>query len=285
MSAHQAANSPVNRYLNDIHRVDLLTREEEADLARCWVQNRDPRAAEELISRNLRFVVKVAMGYRKYRLPMADLIQEGNLGLIRAVEKFDPDKGTRLISYAVWWIKAFIQAHIIRSWSMVRVGTTQNQRRLFYKLPGILAEQQEAGKGGPNIAEIAEELGTREEDVVLMMNALRGRDLSLDAPIGDEGSITFGDRMADPGMNPEGCVAANQDQQLRSKLLSEAIACLPERQRQIIELRHRGSESLTLREVGQELGLSRERVRQLEARAMRRLRALIERRYMPSLAA
>ncbi len=285
MSFYPAANSLVNSYLDDIHRVDLLTREEEAELARRWVRERDPKAAEELISRNLRFVVKVAMGYRKYRLPMADLIQEGNLGLIRAVEKFDPERGNRLISYAVWWIKAFIQAHIIRSWSLVRVGTTQSQRRLFYKLPRMLAANGSDETLEQRIKGIADELGTREEDVVLMMNALKGRDLSLDAPISDDSGTTFVDRVADPGPSPEGSAAENQDQRLRFGILDDAIGMLPERQRRIIELRHRGHEQRTLREVGEEMGLSRERVRQLEARAIRRLRALISRQYAPCQAA
>ena len=140
MSRFDDSRRSVSAYMTDIHRKELLTREEENALAARWVADADEAAAAELIQRNLRFVVKVAMGYRKYGVPLPDLIQEGNMGLIRAVEKFDPERGTRLISYAVWWIKAYIQSHIIQTWSLVRIGTTQAQRRLFYKLPKALAK-------------------------------------------------------------------------------------------------------------------------------------------------
>jgi len=268
-------------YMNDVHRSDLLTREEEVELARRWRDDRDEAAAEQLVQRNLRFVVKVAMGYRKYGIPLADLVQEGNLGLIRAVEKFEPDKGTRLISYAVWWIKAYIQSHIISSWSLVRVGTTQTQRRLFYKLPRALAEDRRSGESSEDrVSRLAAELDARPKDILLMMGALKGRDLSLDVPVDSEGGgTTFGDRVADDSPNPEALTVESRDEAERKRVLAECIELLPQRERDIVRLRHFGAESQTLRAVGKELGISRERVRQLEAQAMRRLKAMVASRY------
>lgn len=267
----------LNVYMKDIHRPQLLTREEESALAQRWIEHRDPVAAQELIQKNLRFVVKVAMGYRKYGIPVSDLIQEGNLGLIRAVEKFDPTRGTRLISYAVWWIKAYIQSHVIQTWSLVRIGTTQAQRRLFYKLPRALAEGRLDGETQDRqIDRLAEELRVRPKDVVLMMKAMRGRDLSLDAPLDDEaGGATFVDRVEDSGKGPEQALAEKEEAVYRKRLLDEAVSTLGPREQKIIRLRHGSEKALTLRQVGEELGISRERVRQLEAQALRKLRSLV----------
>lgn len=280
MGSYDPERTPVTVYMDDVQRHDLLTREEEGELARRWRDERDQLAADELVRRNLRFVVKVAMGYRKYGLTLTDLIQEGNLGLIRAVEKFDPDKGTRLISYAVWWIKAYIQSYIIQSWSLVRVGTTQTQRRLFYKLPRALAAGRLDGEGQESwIARVAEELDARPKDVRLMLGAIKGRDLSLDVPLDEGGGVTFGDRVPEPGLNPEQQAAENEDVGLQQRILRECVARLSERERDIITLRHLGPDALTLREVGRRLGLSRERVRQLEAQALRRLQSMMRSRY------
>lgn len=280
MSSYDPERTPVTAYMTDVQRHDLLSREEEKVLAERWKEHRDERAAEELVQRNLRFVVKVAMGYRKYGVPVTDLIQEGNLGLIRAVEKFDPDKGTRLISYAVWWIKAYIQSYIIQSWSLVRVGTTQTQRRLFYKLPRALAEGRRDGEGQESwIARVAEELDARPKDVRLMLGALKGRDLSLDAPLEKGGGVTWGDRVPEPGADPEQATAESQDAAVRKKILDECLQRLSARERDIVTLRHLGAEALTLREVGRRLNLSRERVRQLEAQALRKLRSMMQHRY------
>ena len=281
MARSDGQRSSIATYMDDIHRNELLTREAENELARRWTEGRDELAAQELVKRNLRFVVKVAMRYRKYGVPLSDLIQEGNLGLIRAVEKFDPERGTRLISYAVWWIKAYIQSHIIQTWSLVRIGTTQAQRRLFYKLPRALAESARDGEGGESrIDRLSDELQARRVDVVLMMNALKGRDLSLDAPLDEEGGgTTFVDRVEDRGPGPELLTAESEDARVRRTLLAEAMSCLSERQQEIIRLRHLGDDSMTLREVGAQMGISRERVRQLEALALRRLKAIMGSRY------
>jgi len=268
-------------YLRDVGRVDLLTREKEAELAIAWQTNRDPRAAEQLVSANLRFVVKVARGYSRYRMPLADLIQEGNLGLMHAASKFDASRGTRFLSYAVWWIKAYMQAHVIRSWSMVRIGTTQAQRRLFHKLPRALSEGPEEGEAYDDfIARLATRFDVRPRDVKLMAGVVRGRDLSLDTPVRPgESQLSFLDRVEDPCPDPERTTALSQEQSLRSRLLCEALQKIGERERAIIELRHCSDEPRTLREVGEILGLSRERVRQLENKALLKLRRLVRGRY------
>ena len=278
--ATQSTTEPLSAYMSDVHQTDLLDREQENELARRWRETKEPAAAEELVQRNLRFVVKVAMGYRKYGIPVTDLIQEGNMGLMHAVEKFDPSRGTRLISYAVWWIKAYIQAYIIRSWSLVRVGTTQTQRRLFYKLPKALSQPTVPGESYEDrISRIAEDLNARPKDVLLMMGALKGRDLSLDVPVEDTSVVTWGDRVRDERPNPEQATATSEDDRVRRHILSECVDKLPERESEIIRLRHLVEEPLTLREVGREMGLSRERVRQLEAQALRKLKGMMVPRY------
>jgi RNA polymerase sigma-32 factor len=271
-------------YITDIHRFDLLTREQENELARRWTEHDDPEAAAELVQRNLRFVVKVAMGYRRYGRPVGDLIQEGNLGLLHAVRKFDPSRGTRLISYAVWWIKAYIQSYVIQSWSLVRVGTTQSQRRLFYKLPRALAEEPRDGETRVGrVQRLSKELSAAPRDVILMMNALQGRDLSLDVPVGgEEGGVTFGERVADDKPNPECITIEDDDSRVRRNLLDDAVSKLSAREREIIRLRHRTAEPMTLREVGREIGISRERVRQLESQALRKLKNIMVPRYRRS---
>lgn len=276
----QSHTEPLSAYMSDVHRTDLLDRDQEAALARRWCAERDQAVAEELVRRNLRFVVKVAMGYRKYGVPVTDLIQEGNMGLIRAVEKFDPSRGTRLISYAVWWIKAYIQAYIIRSWSLVRVGTTQTQRRLFYKLPRVLSEPRLPGESqDERIERIAEDLNARPKDVVLMMGALTGRDLSLDVPVAETSMVTWGDRVRDERANPEEATAEGEDDAVRRGILLECLGKLSDRQQEIMRLRHLIDEPMTLREVAAAMGISRERVRQLEGQAFRKLKAMMVPRY------
>ena len=273
-------SEPLSAYMSDVHRTDLLDREQEANLARRWCEHKDQSAAEELVQRNLRFVVKVAMGYRKYGVQVTDLIQEGNLGLMHAVEKFDPSRGTRLISYAVWWIKAYIQAYIIRSWSLVRVGTTQTQRRLFYKLPRALSAAKVPGESYEDrIGRIAEDLNARPKDVLLMMGALKGRDLSLDVPIEESSQVTWGDRVQDERPNPEQATAAGEDDAVRKAILGECIGKLSARQQEIMRLRHLIDEPMTLRQVGAAMGLSRERVRQLEGQALLKLKGMMIPRY------
>lgn len=269
----------LDTYLRDVRRTTLLDRQQEEALALRWRDHRDQAAADELVQRNLRFVVQVALSYRRYGLPLDDLVQEGNLGLIRAVEKYDPSRGTRLISYAVWWIRAYIQSYVLQSWSLVRVGTTRAQRRLFHQLPRALAKLE--GAPGDRVAALAEQLGARAEDVERVMAALQRRDLSLETPVGVDGDLTVADRIADDGDDPETATADAEAGAVRSRTLRACLDRLPPRERAIVELRF-GEDGRTLRDVGDELGLSRERVRQLETLALRRLGAMLrseERRH------
>lgn len=261
----------IRAYMDQVRRVPLLTREQEVELATRHRASQDPGAALRLVDANLRFVVRVALGYRRYGVPLPDLIQEGNLGLIQAVERFDPTRGIRLISYAVWWIRAYIQSAVLRSWSMVRVGTTHTQRRLFYRLPSEAAAL--AGGGGAGGAEeLAERLGVPPGEVRDMQRRLAGRDVSLDGPVDDDRGFSPMDRLADGGHDPESEAAEAQDRAARRHRLQDALGSLPARERVIVEQRHLAEEPRTLAQLGEELGLSRERVRQLESAALVKLR-------------
>ena len=269
-------------YLDQIGRVPLLTREEENELAKRWNKTGDEDAARRLVEANLRFVVKVAMGYRRHGLPLSDLVQEGNLGLMQAVRNFDAERGTRLITYAVWWIKAYIQAAVLRSWSLVRVGTTQTQRRLFYRLPRANDELLQAGLSeSERVRQLANDLMAREPEVRSMLQRLRGRDVQLDQPLGDENEngATLLERLPTPNdEDPERIIQMDHDAITMSDEIHRALALLNPRERHIIELRHLSEDPVTLRSIGDELGISRERVRQLEAQALERLRRILAER-------
>jgi RNA polymerase sigma-32 factor len=264
-------------YLEQIQRVPLLTREEEERLAKAWNEKEDSDAARKLVEANLRFVVKVALGYRHYGIPFNDLVQEGNLGLMKAVQNFDSGRGTRLITYAVWWIKAYIQASVLRSWSMVRIGTTQTQRRLFYRLNKADEELRRAGlPESERVKQLSHDLMAREEEVRNMLSRLKARDLALDAPVTDEeGPARHMDFLQDPRPDPEGEAGRSSATVHRQHLITRALDGLSDRERFIVEHRFLGEERRTLRELGVELGVSRERVRQLEAQALRKMRRLL----------
>lgn len=262
----------IRAYMDQVRRVPLLTREQEVELAIRHRDCGDPGAARRLVDANLRFVVRVALGYRRYGVPLPDLIQEGNLGLIQAVERFDPTRGIRLISYAVWWIRAYIQSAVLRSWSVVRVGTTHTQRRLFYRLPSEAAAAVAGGGTAGGAEELAERLGVPPREVRDMQRRLAGRDVSLDAPVDDDRGFSPMDRLADGGQDPETEAADAQDRAARRDRLRDALGCLPARERAIVEQRHLAEEPRTLAQLGEDLGLSRERVRQLECAALVKLR-------------
>jgi RNA polymerase sigma-32 factor len=268
------------KYASEINRYPLLTREEEQELARLYKKTGSVRAAETLVTSNLRFVVKVSYEYRSYGLKMSDLIQEGNLGLIKAVEKFDPSKDIRLISYAVWWIRAFIQNYILKNWSLVKLGTTQAQRKLFFSLARTKKELEKLKSDGEqreaNVDDIAKRLKVRVSDVREMEQRMAGHDLSLDAPMDDDGGATHLDHVLADGTPVDSLLGAEQE---RARVMGQvrfALKGLDERERFIIENRLLTENPLSLKELGEHFGFSRERARQLELRARVKLRKALE---------
>lgn len=273
-----ASATSLDVYLSEIHRYELLTSEEEQRLARVFRSRGDTRAAHSLVTANLRFVVKVAYEYRSYGLRMADLIQEGNIGLMKAVQKFEPDRGIRLISYAVWWIRAYIQNYILRSWSLVKLGTTQAQRKLFFSLARTRreldrkSEEQGAGSDGRNAAKIAKRLRVKPEEVLEMEQRMEGRDLSLDVPVGDDGLQSHVDAVAADGPALDEEVSSGEERRMVRERILEALERLDRRERYIIESRLMSDQPVTLKDLGDHFGFSRERARQLEIRAKEKLR-------------
>ena len=281
MNRTTTAGSTLDQYLREINRVALLTVDEERRLARQFRDEGDKRAGHRLVEANLRFVVKVAFEYRSYGLRMADLIQEGNIGLMKAVQKFDPDKEIRLISYAVWWIRAYIQNHILKSWSLVKIGTTQAQRKLFFSLARTRHEIERLTPGaglaeeGIDVALVAKKLRVRPSDVVEMTQRMEGRDLSLDAPVAD-GTSTHLEFTPSEGEPQDEELARAEEDRLLSRRVNEAMSHLDPRERHIVEARIMGEGKETLRDLGHHFGFSRERARQLEIRALEKLRRELE---------
>jgi len=261
-------------YMVQINRFPLLSAEQEHDLAVRYQRDNDLEAAHQLICANLRFVVKVAQEYRNYGLKLLDLIQEGNVGLMLAVKKFDPDRGIRLITYAVWWIRAYMHNFIIRSWSLVKIGTTQAQKKLFFKLRQTRqALAQLTGKA--DIDELAQQLDVREEDIAEMSMRLAARDTSLEAQLVPGEDFSLKDTLVDNRVNQEELLGTYEEQQQRSADVRQALTVLNERERQIVENRILTDEPATLQELADVYGISRERVRQLESNALKKLRPLL----------
>jgi len=267
-------------YMKQVNRFDLLSAQEELDLARRYRQQGDLGAAERLVTSNLRFVVKIAWEYRNYGCKLLDLIQEGNIGLMMAVKKFDPERGIRLISYAVWWIRAYIQSFIIRTWSLVKIGTTQAQKKLFFKLN----QTREALKrltGGGDSREIAAELDVRPEDVDEMALRLHRRDASLDVELVEGDDYTLMDTLADERQNQEELLAEHEEDELRRRAIRQALEQLKPREREIVSDRLLRDDPLTLQELADRYGISRERVRQIEQNALRKLKEHLTCRNLP----
>jgi RNA polymerase sigma-32 factor len=265
----------LSTYLSEINQYPLLTQPEEQALARRFRQG-DLSAGHHLVTSNLRFVVKVAYEYRSYGLKMSDLIQEANIGLMKAVQKFDPDKGIRLISYAVWWIRAYIQNYVLKNWSLVKLGTTQAQRRLFFALARTRRELEKLGANDGSIVnaeEIARKLNVKASEVREMEQRMGGRDLSLDAPVGEEGDATHMDFVESESASQADEVAERQEADLTRECIRRALTRLDPRERFIIEHRVMGDAEMTLSELGAHFGFSRERARQLEIRAKDKLKA------------
>ena len=270
--------SSLEVYLSEINRFPLLTVDEEQRLARIYRTESDTRAAHQLVTANLRFVVKVAYEYRSYGFKMADLIQEGNIGLMKAVQKFDPDKGIRLISYAVWWIRAYIQNYILKSWSLVKLGTTQAQRKLFFSLARTKRELDKASaehgfdSDATDANKVAKKLRVKPAEVREMEQRMEGRDLSLDAPMGEDGSTTHVDFVVGEAASQVEELSDAEEQRMVQGRVGEALAHLDQRERYIIQMRVMSDRPMTLKELGDHFGFSRERARQLEIRAKEKLK-------------
>ncbi len=258
-------------YMAQINRFDLLTAEDERRLARQLRDQGDLDAAHRLVCANLRFVVKVAHEYKGYGVRLLDLVQEGNIGLMKAVKKFDPDRGIRLITYAVWWIRAYMQNFIMRSWSLVKIGTTQAQRKLFFKL-GQTRNALRNLTGSEDYEEIANELDVNQEVVLEMSQRLGQRDASLDLQIGSEGDFSLMDTLADERDNQETTLIDAQSRSQMSVQIGKALATLNPREKAIIEQRLLTEAPRTLQELADEYDISRERVRQVEQKALQKLK-------------
>ena len=258
-------------YIAEINHFPLLTAEDEFKFAVRLKKHNDMEAAEKLVVSNLRFVVKIAHEYRNYGFKLADLIQEGNIGLIHAVKKFDPYKGYRLISYAVWWIRAYIQNYLIKSWSIVKIGTTQAQRKLFFKLSQAKKQLETLSKKKPEFAEIAESLGVKGSEVAEMDLRMGSRDVSLHEFIGDEGDTTHIDLLAYEGDDQEVALIKNEEKSLVKQNIASALAKLSERESYIILNRVMADNPETLQEIGNKFNITRERARQIEKQALKKV--------------
>lgn len=279
----------LEKYLQEINSYPLLKSDEEERLARLWVQENDLDAAQKLTTSNLRFVVKVSYEYRRYGIKLADLIQEGNIGLIMAIKKFDPDRGVRLISYAVWWIRAQIQNYILQSWRLVKIGTTQAQRKLFYKLEKTKRMLARLHGGAENVQrkDVAAALNVKESLVEEMEQRLGAQEMSLDGRFqmdGEEGR-SLAEVLPDDGPSPEEQIGESEYMEMRKHSLYQALDRLSDRERLIIRRRRLIDEPQTLSEIGKHLNITRERVRQLEARALRKLRTFLSEEHLDLMVA
>jgi RNA polymerase sigma-32 factor len=266
-----AVTGTLDLYISEINRFSLLTAEEEFKFAVQLKKFGDVDAAEKLIVSNLRFVVKIAHEYRSYGFSLADLIQEGNVGLIHAVKKFDPYKGYRLISYAVWWIRAYIQNYLIKSWSLVKIGTTQAQRKLFFKLSQTKKELETLSKKNPEFGEIATSLGVKGSEVAEMDLRMGSRDVSLNEFINDDGDSSHIDFLTYKGEDQESSLIKDEEMSLAQRDIAGALTNLSERENYIIINRIMSDDPKTLQEIGTKYNISRERARQIEKQALKKM--------------
>jgi len=273
------AEPGLTHYLKEIRRFPMLERQEEYVLAKRWREHGDRNAAHKLVTSHLRLVTKIAWDYRGYGLPISEAISEGNVGLMQAVERFEPEKGFRLATYAMWWIKASIQEYLLRSWSLVKMGTTANQRKLFFNLRKAQSKISILNDGDMRLDQvkiIARRIGVTDTDVIYMNRRLGG-DASLNAPIRDDGnSGEWQDWLVDESPDQETTLAASEEFDKRRKTLSDALIVLNERERRIFETRRLAEEQITLAELAEEFGLSRERVRQIEVSAFEKVRNAVK---------
>ncbi len=264
----------LSRYLQEIRKFPMLTQEDEYMLARAWKEHGDTEAAHKLVTSHLRLVAKIAMGYRGYGLPLGELISEGNVGMMQAVKRFDPEKGFRLATYAMWWIRASIQEYVLRSWSLVKMGTTAAQKKLFFNLRRIKGQIEAIEEGDlkpENVAEIARRLGVSEDEVISMNRRLTAPDSSLNAPLRDESDSEWQDMLVDEDMDQEERLVERDELTLRQQLLNDAMSVLNDREKHILTERRLKEDPATLEDLSQEYKISRERVRQIEVRAFEKL--------------
>ncbi len=276
-----SGESGLARYLQEIKRFPMLEPQEEYMLAKRWREHNDREAAHKLVTSHLRLVAKIAMGYRGYGLPIGEVISEGNVGLMQAVKRFEPDKGFKLATYAMWWIRASIQEYILRSWSLVKMGTTANQKKLFFRLREAKSRISALDKGDmrpDQVKLIAKRLGVAEQHVIAMNRRLSG-DTSLNAPTHEDGdSGEWQDWLVDESPDQETTLAARDEFNNRRKVLSDALGVLNERERRIFEGRRLAEDLITLAELAGEFGVSPERVRQIEVRAFEKVQMVVKNR-------
>ena len=266
--------SNLSRYLRDIRKFPLLEPDEEFMLAKRWREHEDSEAAHRLVTSHLRLVAKIASGYRGYGLPMGELISEGNVGMMQAVKRFDPDRGFRLATYAMWWIRASIQEYILHSWSLVKIGTTAAQKKLFFNLRRIKGEIKAIEEGDlhpENVAEIATRLNVSEDEVVQMNRRMAAPDNSLNAPVRADGEGEWMDWLVDDAESQETLLAEAEELDRRRAMLRNAMEHLNPREKRILTMRRLSETPLTLEDLSQEFGVSRERVRQIEVRAFEKI--------------
>jgi RNA polymerase sigma-32 factor len=270
----------LSRYLTEIRKFPMLERDEEFMLAQRWKEHQDPDAAHKMVTSHLRLVAKIAMGYRGYGLPIGEVISEGNVGLMQAVKKFEPDKGFRLATYAMWWIRASIQEYILRSWSLVKMGTTAAQKKLFFNLrkaKSQISAFQDGDLRPEQVTEIATKLGVLDSEVISMNRRLSGPDSSLNAPVRGDSEAEWQDWLADDNaVSQETAFAESEEKSQRMTLLQAAMGDLTDRERHIITERRLKDDPITLETLASEYGVSRERVRQIEVRAFDKLQKAMQ---------
>jgi RNA polymerase sigma-32 factor len=268
------------RYLNQIRRFPMLEPQEEYMLAKRWREHQDPEAAHKLITSHLRLVAKIAMGYRGYGLPISEVVSEGNVGLMQAVKRFEPDKGFRLATYAMWWIRAAIQEYILRSWSLVKMGTTANQKKLFFNLRRAKSQISALDEGDlrpDQVHTIAKRLGVTEQDVIDMNRRMAG-DASLNSPLREESEGEWQDWLVDDAASQEVTLVEREEAGNRLDALQDALGVLNARERRIFEARRLSDDPMTLEALSDEFGISRERVRQIEVRAFEKVQSAVKAR-------
>ena len=271
------AEGGLAQYLAEIRRFPMLEPQQEYMLAKRWREHEDTQAAQELITSHLRLVAKIAMGYRGYGLPIGEIISEGNVGLMQAVKRFEPDKGFRLATYAMWWIRASIQEYILRSWSLVKMGTTASQKKLFFNLrkaKNRISAFEEGDLKPENVEKIAHRLGVSKQDVIDMNRRMNG-DSSLNTPLREEGEGEWQDWLVDESDDQEQLLLAQEEKNNRFKALQSALEVLNPRERRILEARRLSDEPGTLEDLSEEFGVSRERVRQIEVRAFEKVQSAV----------